>query len=290
MRMRTTGWWIGMVALSAVAACGGSSGGGNNAQQILSGASGGGDAATFHAGSLPAPHGTIALTVPTTGMAINGGSTNFEISSTSDIVTVYVSVQGQTGYWEIPIPAGSTVADVLLSFAQQIGATQDTGSSVQLVIIFEVADAAGDISAPQTTPTAVMIVGTGDVEVALTWDVDNDLDLHVVDPTGNEVYYGNDLSPTDDTVQLLDLDSNAGCSIDGVDAEHVVWPTGKAPRGTYTVRVDNWSNCQSAAAHYVVTVEVVGHPLQTFTGSFAVGDPGDNGGEGDGTTITTFTF
>jgi len=283
-------WWSGMLAMCAMAACGGSSGGGNNAQQIVSGASGGGAAALFHTGSLPSPQGTITVTVPTTGMGINGGSTSFEISATSEIVTVYVAVQGQSGYWEIPIPTGTTAADVLLTFAQQLAAAQGGAASVQLGIIFEVADSAGDVSAPQTTPTSIMIVGTGDVEVALTWDVDNDLDLHVVDPTGNEVYYGNDYLTTDDTIQLLDLDSNAGCSIDGVDAEHVVWPTGKAPRGTYTVRVDNWSNCQSAAANYVVTVEVAGHALQTFTGSFAASDAGDNGSEGAGTTITTFTF
>jgi hypothetical protein len=283
--MRATSCWTGILALCAVSACGGS-GSTNDARQIVGGASGGtgAAAATFHGGSLPAPHGSVTATAPTTGMGINGGSTNFTVSSsTGTIVTVYVSVSGESGYWEIPVPPGTTVADILLTFAQQIA----MGRTVN--IIFEVVDSTGNVSQPVMTPTQIIVVGTGDVAVALSWDVNNDLDLHVVDPTGNEVYYGNTYS-TDGTTMLLDLDSNAGCAIDGVNNEHVVWPHGKAPHGTYTVRVDNWQNCQSAAANYVVTVEVTGHAPQTFQGSFAASDPGDNGSAGSGTTITTFTF
>jgi hypothetical protein len=268
-----------------MSACGGGSSGSNDARQIVGGASGGTGAApaTFHAGSLPAPHGTVTATAPNPAMGINGGSTNFELTASGTIVTVYVSVDGESGYWEIPVPAGTTVADILLTFAEQIA----MGRTVN--IIFEVVDTAGNVSAPVMTPTQIIVVGTGDVAVALSWDADNDLDLHVVDPTGNEVYYGNTLSP-DGTIMLLDLDSNAGCAIDGINNEHVVWPHGKAPHGTYTVRVDNWQNCQSAAANYVVTVEVTGQAPKTFQGSFAASDPGDNGSAGAGTTITTFTF
>ena len=90
----------------------------------------------------------------------------------------------------------------------------------------------------------------------------------------------------------LDLDSNAGCiaPLDAVDNEHILWPVGKAPHGTYTVRVDNFENCQYAAVTYVVTVQKKGQAAQTFMGSFDVADTGDSGGAGAGTTITTFTY
>ena len=89
---------------------------------------------------------------------------------------------------------------------------------------------------------------------------------------------------------MLDLDSNPGCAIDSIDNEHIVWPVGMAPSGTYTVRVDNFENCSSTAANYVVTVQTKGHPPQTFMGSFLATDPGDAGGSGSGVLITTFTY
>ena len=223
-------------------------------------------------------------------MGSNGGTSSFEITASANIITIYAAVSGQTGYWEIPVPAGSPVADVLLTFAQELGGQQ--GTTEALAIIFEVADALGNISAPQSTPTTITVVGTGDVEVSLNWSVPTDLDLHVIDPTGNEVYFGNTTDSTGD-IGLLDLDSNPACLIDNIDAEHVVWQKGKAPHGTYTVRVDNYQNCMNVAASYTVTVQVTGKPSQTYVASFAATDPGDEdgleGGTG-GTTVATFTY
>ncbi|NIS28841.1 MAG: hypothetical protein GWN07_01935, partial [Actinobacteria bacterium] len=79
----------------------------------------------------------------------------------------------------------------------------------------------------------VMPVGTGDVEVTVTMTRSTDIDLYVIDPTGNTVYYGNSHS---DNGGQLDLDANAACGANmGVDNEHIFWPRGTAPAGTYTV-------------------------------------------------------
>ena len=267
-------------ALGADLACGGSSGK-RGVREAVTGVRGpDGSAATFHEGPLPAPMGTIDVTVPSTNTAINGGSTMIAVSSTIEIVKIYVSVQGSDGYWEVTVPAGTTVADVLLTLSQQL--------PPELVIVFEVVDAAGNVSAPATVTTTIVKVKTGDVQVSISWDVDNDVDLHVVDPNGFEIYYGDEVSPEGGE---LDLDSNAGCDpIDGVNNENIVWPIGKALAGMYTVRVDNYDNCTSMAANYVVTVQKKGQTPQTFMGSFAATDLGDGGGAGDGVLITTFTY
>ena len=154
------------------------------------------------------------------------------------------------------MPAGTTVADVLLTLAQQL--------PPQLTIVFEVSDAAGNISAPATLVTTIVEVKTGDIQVSISWDVDNDIDLHVVDPNEIEIYYGDVVSPEGGE---LDLDSNAACDIDKIDNENILWPIGKAPAGTYTVQVDNYDNCQSKATNYVVTVQKKGQPPQTFMGN-----------------------
>ena len=48
---------------------------------------------------------------------------------------------------------------------------------------------------------AVLGVGTGDVQVSLTWSAASDLDLHVVEPSGEEIYF---LAPESVTSGTLD--------------------------------------------------------------------------------------
>jgi hypothetical protein len=276
-----------VVALCTVAACGGGGGGaqdaaagGNSTQSEVTGVrTVTGTPATFTPGALPAPHGSLTVSVPATGNVINGGSTQITVAASGDIVTVYVSVAGKDGYYQLSVPAGSSVADVLLTLAQLLPA--------ELTIVFEAADAAGNVSAPAMLQTTVTTVGTGDLQVSVSWDVKNDIDLHVVDPNQFEIYYIEQTSPEGG---MLDLDSNAGCEIDGIDNENVRWPTGTAPHGAYIVRVDNFEQCTTAAVNYVVTVQKTGQAAQTFTGTFAVTDPGDEGIAGSGVTVTQFTF
>ena len=280
MNRLSTLWTIAVAAaLCTGFACGGGSRSSGTREQVTGVQGPDGAAATYHMGALPTPVGDVTVTVPSTTNAINGGSTMITVEADSTIVKIYVAIQGEDGYWEVTVPAGSSVADVLLTLAQQL--------PPQLVIVFEVVDAAGNVSAPVTVVTTIIQVKTGDVAVSVSWNVENDIDLHVVDPNGFEVYYGDDTSPEGG---MLDLDSNAACAIDGIKNEHIVWPVGMAPAGTYTVRVDNYDNCTSTAANYVVTVQTKGKPPQTFMGSFLATDLGDGGSAGSGVLITTFTY
>ncbi len=108
------------------------------------------------------------------------------------------------------------------------------------------------------------------------------MDLHVVDPRGEEIFYGN---PSSASRGVLDLDSNAACAIDGVRNENITWATGTAPSGTYTVRLDYWSSCGVPSTDYVVRV-TNGSSSQVFQGTFT--GSGDQGGLGSGRLITTF--
>ena len=126
-------------------------------------------------------------------------------------------------------------------------------------------------------------VGTGDVQISVSWNSAADVDLHAIEPNGTEIYYGNLRLSTGGE---LDLDSNAGCGSDGPRVENIRWPSGRAPLGSYTVRVDHWSNCSASSTSYVVRV-INGAASSTFTGTFTGG--GDFGGAGSGATITTFT-
>ncbi len=98
-----------------------------------------------------------------------------------------------------------------------------------------------------------MCVGTGDVRVTLVWYNANDLDLHVIEPSGEEVFYGNPVSATGG---ILDWDYNPGCSVTGPNPiENIFWPTGLAPHGTYTVKVNYYEHCGGEQLQTRFTVE-----------------------------------
>lgn len=137
------------------------------------------------------------------------------------------------------------------------------------------------LSSPSNEALVFVVGFSGDVQVSVSWDAPSDVDLHVVEPSGEDVYYG---SPTSASGGQLDVDSNAACRIDGRQIENVRWSS-RAPAGSYTVRVDYWDSCNVARTNYLITVKN-GSATSTFSGFFT--GPGDNGGAGSGVTITTF--
>jgi hypothetical protein len=81
------------------------------------------------------------------------------------------------------------------------------------------------------------------------------------------------------------LDSNAGCHLDHVRNENITWPVGRAPRGTYTVRVDYWDSCGVERSNFTVRINV-GASSQIVNGFFT--GTGDKGDVGSGRTVATF--
>lgn len=73
---------------------------------------------------------------------------------------------------------------------------------------------------------------TGDVQVLLSWDNYNDLDIHCIDPNGDKVWYKNKTVPSGGK---LEIDMNAGGSHSKSPIENIYWPTNGAPDGTYKV-------------------------------------------------------
>ncbi|RLB40381.1 MAG: hypothetical protein DRH30_08510, partial [Deltaproteobacteria bacterium] len=85
---------------------------------------------------------------------------------------------------------------------------------------------------------------TGDIAFRLRWDGPQDLDIHVIEPSGEEIYFGHTASATGGQ---LDVDSNAGCSgPDPHPTENVFWPVGQAPRGRYEFWAHLWSECSAS--------------------------------------------
>ncbi|MEL6350906.1 MAG: hypothetical protein AAFR58_04005 [Cyanobacteria bacterium J06627_28] len=110
-----------------------------------------------------------------------------------------------------------------------------------------------------------IVLQTGDVQVTLRWNTTDDLDLHVTDPFGDRVYYGNQQVASGGQ---LDVDANAGCGTGMASpVENIFWPTGGGAPGDYIVRVDLFSRCGAAGPiAFTLDVNMQGQ-IQSFSGS-----------------------
>ena len=89
------------------------------------------------------------------------------------------------------------------------------------------------------TPVPTVPVGTGDIQVTLTWWNENalDLDLWVTDPTGEKCFYANGQAPgVTTTGGQLDRD-NLCSNYENGRPENIYWTT-TPPAGEYIVEVD----------------------------------------------------
>lgn len=237
--------------------------------------------ATLVTGTAPTAGAGPTVTVNGIGVLINGGSTNPKVDGSAAFTRVIVTIDGMKDYYELTLPAGVSTQDLIIT------AKPDAVAS-SLFFMYAVGD--GTSIGPYAHQQMRFVpVGRGDVQISVAWSDTSDVDLHVVDPAGEEIYFGHINSVSGG---FLDLDSNAACSRQNVTAtspgvhnsnENVVWPTGGAPSGTYKVVLDYWSPCGNAQTDWVVTIQRVGAAPQTFTGSFVgAGAPMD--------TVSVFTY
>ena len=199
---------------------------------------------TFHEGSIPAASaGASALSgVTMNNQALKSGSNLIGISSAQAYQKFYIGIQGVDGYVEVPaVSRANNVYVIPLIFGSQYG------SDITILVV-------GLTTNGTVTQPFVQLVKfvenslDGNLHVNLTFDQAKDVDLHLITPSGTDIYYGNrKISTTNGTETIeggLDHDSNAGCSpIDNLNNENIVLPAALIEPGVYTVQIDMWSNC-----------------------------------------------
>jgi hypothetical protein len=120
-------------------------------------------------------------------------------------------------------------------------------------------------ASPAPTPTATPVtappLGTGDLQATLRWNTGNpaavncsvdsgasggvDIDLHVVEPGGTRVFFGNTTGPT----AQLDADNQVAFG-----PENIFVQPGQAAAGTYTVQVVYFCGLANTNASVAITV------------------------------------
>ncbi len=191
---------------------------------------------------------------------------------------VLLGLDGDTGYWILPAgPPDPQQPDALTLDAPVAFSPQLPPGSFDLIVRASSSD--GRVGEPFSIAlqTQGQSMPPGAFAVTLSWDTESDLDLHVVEPDGTEIYWDHIASQTG----LLDFDSNQSCQIDGRRRERVLWSAG-APSGHYLIRVDTPSLCSEAVAHWQVQAQLGGSVIGRAQGTSTSFDTRGAHGKGAG--------
>jgi len=214
--------------------------------------------ASFAAGALPSPSaGPAVQALQFSDAHVFAGESDRPLLGALDpsATAVLLALDGDRGYWIAGAGVPSTDAPTLPTFDVRVGFSRLIQSGARRLVA-EAVDGAGHVGAPATFALDVSAAAlpAGPMVIHLAWNGDADLDLHVVDPDGAEIWsrhptgYQQPPPPAlpdpngPATAPFLDGDSNAACVIDGRNEENVVWRMAPAS-GHYVVRVDAASLC-----------------------------------------------
>lgn len=180
------------------------------------------------------------LSISGNATVIAGGSNLITIEASSNARSVIAGILDENGYFVVPIePASgdnvSTTVDLQMLISRQ--------SADHYIIALAVTDDEDNYSDYEYIEVDLQEAGIGELQISLTWDQLNDVDLHLIQPDGQHIYYGNRYSSNGG---WLDLDSNPACSIDEVNNENIFYGDEEGitiQNGVYEVLVDLWANC-----------------------------------------------
>jgi hypothetical protein len=128
--------------------------------------------------------------------------------------------------------------------------------------------------------------GVGQLNVRLDWAALADLDLWVVDPCGNKIYWDARTQGCQESTGTLDLDNWCQNIVVG-RPENIFWAA-NPPRGTYKVYVDYYLDCSNAGTvPFTVRWWMRG---QAFGARGTLSPPAHVGNAGDEVLVATFVY
>lgn len=237
-----------------------------------------------------------------------GGSSYFSLNTTEELENIYIGVEGKEGYYEMnaadvltTVPSRTTY---MFNYQFILLISQQFTANVTLRIVIQTIDGRFYFL---TWEVRLIEVGIGELQISLAFSNAKDVDLHVIEPNGNIIFFGSRqpwLFTTDSTPNIsegqiigLDLDSNPGCNIDNVNKENIYFPAEYVQKGTYTVLVDMFSNCdENIATDWTVRVNYRGQLIRPDTGTnpangtFPIGTPSNGAYRPNMPVAMTFTI
>lgn len=205
------------------------------------------EGATYQDAEFPASTSSNTLDgVDMSNQVMTGAANYVTVTTEQDIDVFYVGVTGVPGYYEYNAVTDENTQGNYRSYVIPLMISESYTGTKTLKLSGKLTN--GEVLNPITETLSLIETQTGALEVKMAFSNDKDVDLHVYTPSGHHIYYGNrgGVIIVDGQEQFfgLDIDSNAGCTIDGVNKENIVIPQQLVENGEYKVVVNMYSNCQ----------------------------------------------
>ena len=210
-----------------------------------------------------------------------------------------IGLQNDVGYWVVVAGPPDVATPTDPSFSANAVFSQGIILGSYTLVVRAV-DQSGSFGPPSTQilvaeASPLNPAATGDLVVTLTWDTESNLNLHVIDPNGTDIYWGNQSSQPPFSFNqsdagsygYIDYDSNGNCVIDGLRTEDAIWPD-PPPSGQYTVRVDAPSLCGQPIANWTVSVVLEDEQIAQARGVALDADTMGSHGVGSGVLALQF--
>ena len=214
---------------------------------------------------------------------------------------VALGLAGDSGYWILPAEVPDSTSPTQPTFHATLSFARELPMSTFSLLARAISpDGAMGPATTVALEVAALSTPSGPLVVSLSWDAPADLDLHLMDPAGVEIWSGNinsfDRLTADPSADggtwisggILDFDSNAGCVIDGRQRENIVWSL-PPPPGNYIARVDVFSLCGAPAARWQLSVTLEGGVVAVGGGTALPSAQRQTKGVGSGLSALSFT-
>jgi len=229
--------------------------------------------ATYYSGNLPTgTTGAIDVTINSESI-VSGGATTLTVISDRPLTEIYLQFSDASAYYKINIlssyltssSGGLYTYKVPLQFSQNL--VSGSGNTQDITMYFS--GSTGSTVSPRVTKSVQAIkVGSGALQITLSWDKPVDLDLHVETPNGALIFWD------EPEIGNGELDHDDYCKAGNEN----VFFNEPLVDGTYTVYVHWYPNddCYtiSGTIEYIVSATINGSPFifsPYQTGQFSSG-------------------
>jgi len=252
------------------------------------------DGAIFKPGTIQGGEKESITQISVNNFVINGGKAIMTITSSAELQSILIGLKGHDGFYEFKTTNERQTRDLLYSYEVILDLSQKLDLQVfELEIVGYITD--GTRTVIYRKAFQLIPAGTGELQISLSWDKEDDVDLHLVKKGDQRVYFGNRtlLNSEGAAIIELDIDSNPGCMLDGIKNENIYFH--QLEDGEYAIFVDLYSKCTGTeeGSKYIVNVIFGGtsiHLSDHMIGKFADENPGSGNDPSQHVLIGTFSI
>lgn len=256
--------------------------------------------AVYKADPFPSATTSEVLTgVDMSNQVMNGAMNFISVITEQKINKFFIAIKGIEGYYEyVPGNNPSTRANGSSdynTYVIPVMMSQSYTGNTTLILSGQLES--GDVTAPIENEMFYIETMPGEVEIKLAFSNNKDVDLHLFTPSGLHIFYGErggvyTNEQGEEITFGLDVDSNAGCNIDGINKENIYLPSELVEDGVYKVVVDMYENCEkSIPTSWSIVARYQGEIITPTSGANpASGIYPSGAGNGDMSTVMTFTI